>query len=237
MKIIELFRQLSYGELSNLAISDSGSGDIIEEKQPQLVQYTNDALLMLYSRFLLSEKDLLLEQVSHITNYHLTKKYAETTGADVDYRYIKDLSTEPFGDDLIRILSVYNGDGCKLTLNDSENRYSLFTPYPNVLQIPRPVGGAELAVVYQASHKKLDDRLTPNNILDQEIELPIYLENPLRLFVAYKVFCHMNGQENIIKGQEYLAAYEAACIDVEQRDLVNQTFHTSHRKLEQRGFV
>ncbi|AZO48056.1 hypothetical protein [Mesorhizobium sp. M4B.F.Ca.ET.058.02.1.1] len=93
-------------------------------------------------------------------------------------------------------------------------------------------------MTYQASHRKLDDRIDgPNPLLDQEIEIPIYLENPLRLFVAYKVFCHMNGQENIVKSQEYLGAYEAACLEVEQRDLVNQTFSTSHSKLEQRGFV
>jgi hypothetical protein len=34
-----------------------------------------------------------------------------------------------------------------------------------------------------------------------------------------------------------MAAYEAICVEIEQRDLVNQTFNTSHTKLEQRGFV
>ncbi|AZO48057.1 hypothetical protein [Mesorhizobium sp. M4B.F.Ca.ET.058.02.1.1] len=104
MKIVDLFRQLSFGELSNLAISESGSGQIILEKRPQLVQYTNDALLAIYSRFLLSEKDLLIELVNQITNYHLIPKYAETSGSDVDWPYIKDLPDEPFTGDLIKIL-------------------------------------------------------------------------------------------------------------------------------------
>ncbi|RWB40457.1 MAG: hypothetical protein EOQ44_25285 [Mesorhizobium sp.] len=241
MKIIDLFRELSFGELSNLAISNSGSGQIIEEKQPQLVQYTNNALLALHTRFMLVEKQLLLEQVASITNYHLTRKYAVQTGADVDFRYIKDLPEAPFTGDLIRIISVHGSDGqCsyEYVLNDVDNQNSLFTPQPNVLQIPRPIDGLPTAVVYQASHAKLDDRIDgPDNILNQTIDIPIYLENALRLFVAYKVFSHMNGQENIVKSQEYLGAYEAACLEIEQRDLVNQTFSTSHCKLEQRGFV
>lgn len=237
MKIVDLFRQLSFGELSNLAVSDSGSGLIIPEKRPQLVQYTNDGLMALHTRFLLSEKSILLEQVNHITNYHLIVKYTETSGSDVDWPYIKDLPNEPFKGDLIKVLSVWNSSGVQYPLNDAEDPRSLFTPQPNILQIPNPVGGMETSVVYQASHYKLDDRISgPDNILDQIIDLPIYLDNALQLFVAHKVFSHMNGQENIIKGQEYLGAYEAACAEVEQRDLVNQTFHTSHRKLEQRGF-
>ncbi|ESX17882.1 hypothetical protein X766_15920 [Mesorhizobium sp. LSJC255A00] len=238
MKIVDLFRQLSFGELSNLAISNSGSGAIVEEKQPQLIHYANDALLALYSRFLLSEKDLVIEMANQITNYHLIRKYTETSGSDVDWPYIKDLPDEPYEEDLIKILEVWDASGCQLPLNDKEDPRSLFTPYPNILQVPAPVGGLELAVVYQASHRKLDDRLNATSpLLDQNIELPIYLENPLRLFVAYKVFSHMNGQENIVKSQEYLGAYEAACLDIEQRDLVNQTFSTSHHKLEDRGFA
>lgn len=235
MKIMELFRQLSYGELSNLSISDSGSGLIVVDRQPQLVHYANDGLLSLHARFMLSEKDLLVEQVEHITNYHLVRKFTESAGSDVEWPYIKDLPEEPFEEDLIRILSVHRADGYKFPLNDSDDYNSLFTPQPNILQVPTPRDGEPLSIVYQAGHYKLDDR--PGHILDQEIYLPIYLENALQLYVAHKVFSHMNGQENMIKSQEYLMAYEADCLGIEQRDLVNQTFHTSHRKLEQRGFV
>lgn len=238
MKIVDLFRQLSFGELSNLAISDSGSGEILEEKHPQLIQYANDALLALHTRFLLNENDLLLEQVAHITNYHLKPKFAETSGSDAEYPYIKDLPDEPFKDDVIRILSVHSVDGRQFPLNDTGNPNSLFTPQPNILQIPRPQAGQPISVVYQAKHRKLDDRDdSPDNVLDQDIEIPHYLENALQNYIAYKVFSHMNGQENTLKGQEFLSAYEATCLDIEQRDLVNQTTHTTHTKLEQRGFA
>lgn len=87
MKVVELFRELSFGKLSNLAISNDGSGDIIENKWPQLIQYTNSALTMLHKRFILRENDLIIEQVAHITNYHLTPKYAESSGSNASALY------------------------------------------------------------------------------------------------------------------------------------------------------
>lgn len=234
MKIIDLFRRLSYGELSNLALSNSGSGEIREENQPQLVHHINDGLLRLYSRFPLKIKEVIIQQVDNVTLYPLRRKYAETTEALVPYRFIKDTLDEPFEEDVILIQEVYDEYGQRI-LNDKSCDSSWFTPQADVLQIPDPDDGKPVSVIYQARHKKLDSR--PDHIIEQEIEIPFFLENALQSFVGYRVFSNMNGQENTIKAQEYLAAYEALCLDIEQRDLANQTFHTSHDKLEQRGFV
>ncbi|MEQ1950937.1 hypothetical protein [Mesorhizobium sp. CN2-181] len=235
MKIADLFRRLSYGQLSNLSISNNGSGEIVEAKHPQMIQYANEALLNLYTRFVLKEKNLLIQQVEGITSYHLERKFAETSGSDAPHRYIKDLPDEPFMGDSIRILAVYDEFGRKMRLNDQEDPASLFTPSLNELQIPRPEHGRPLGITYQARHPELDDR--PGKIINQEIILPFIFEAPLQNFIGYLTYCHMNGQENIVKGQEYLGAYEAKCVEVEQRDLVNQTFHTSQDKLDDRGFV
>lgn len=236
MKIVELFRRLSFGELSNLSIANGGQGQLAEEKHPQMIQYTNEGLLQIYSRFLLKEKNLILEQSEHVINYHLMREYSvSSNSAEVRHRYIVDCAESPFTEDVIKILAVYDTYGCQLPLNDLENPKSLFTPQPNTLQIGTPVDGIQLALMYQARHRVLHD--TPDTIMEQEITLPFFLEGALQNFVGYKTYSHMNGRENIIKGNEYLAAYEATCVNVEQRDLVNQSFHTSHSKLEQRGFV
>lgn len=235
MKISELFRQLSYGALSNLAIN-KGNGVLAAEKYPQIIQYVNDGLLQIFTRFVLRERNLILEQTSHVLNYHLRRQYATSSeSGDVRHRYIIDCAEDKFADDVIKVLSVQDELGCFLPLNDAENPASLFTPRPLVLQVPAPKDGVKLAVLYQARHPILHD--TADTVMDQEVDIPFSLENALKNFVGYKVYSDMNGQENIVKGQEYLAAYEAICLEVEQRDLVNQTFHTSHTKLEQRGFV
>jgi hypothetical protein len=234
MKIAELFRRLAFGELSNLSINN-GDGTLSEEKHPQIVQYTNEGLLRIFSRFVLKEKLLLLEQREQITNYHLKLQFSEASGSDEPYPYIKDLPGDPFKGDVIKILSVYDEYGRLRVLNDQSDGNSFFTPQPDTLQIPNPEEGRPLSVTYQARHWVLDDR--PGHIINQIIEVPFSLEGALQNFIGYKTYCHMNGEENIVKGQEYLAAYEAICVDIEQRDLVNQSFHTSHQKLEQRGFV
>lgn len=237
MHILELFRRLSFGELSNLAISGepAGSGLIIKDKQPQIVQYANEGLLRLFSRFQLKQSELVIEQSQAITFYHLQRKFAVTADSDAEVSYIKDTADDPFVDDVIRILSVHGPSGGTKKLNDIEDPDSLFTPQPDVLQIPKPVAGELLNVVYQARHPVLDAR--PGHIIKQEIFIPFFMEGALQAFIGYKVYSHMNGQENVIKSQEYMATYETICSDIEQRDLVNQTYHTSHHKLEQRGFV
>jgi hypothetical protein len=249
MELSTLFRQLSYGELSNLAISASGSGTIITSKQPQLVHYINDALTAIYTRFVLSEEEVIIEQIEGRTLYPLLAKHSQTTGdADEDDLFIVDNVEEPFLDNLvIRIkevwgtLETWNSEKhIHFPLNDSEARFSLFTPSPLVLQVPEPIGGEPLSVIYQGYHPRISEDLVgdPAAIdLDQVINLPYYLNNALQQLVASKVYSHMNGQENLLKGQEYLMAYESACSEIEQKDLANQTWHTSHIKLEQRGFV
>lgn len=234
--ISSLFKKLSYGELSNLAISNSGSGTILEAKYPQLIDYANEALTALYSRFLLSEKELIIEQVAEETRYNLTSKYAVFGGADsgVEHHYIIDQTEAHFKDDLIRVLEVWGTNG-KFVLNDQAFEHSLYTPTPLLLQVPYPIDGEPLSVVYQAKHPALVD--TGGTVLTQDVVLPYYLENAFQKMIASEVFSHMGGPENIMKSQEYLAAGEKDLLLIEEKDLANQTTHTSHTKLEQRGFV
>ena len=92
-----------------------------------------------------------------------------------------------------------------------------------------------MLVTYQARHKPLVDY--GDDLLHQEVVIPFFLIGALQSYVAYKVYSHMNGQEHLVKSQEHFAAYEAACTTVENNDLVNDSFTTTHAKLEQRGFV
>jgi hypothetical protein len=234
MRIQELFRLLSYGELSNLDLSGEGSGTIKKERYPQLINYINEGLLKLYSRFPLLQKDLIIELRSDITIYPLKLEYAESVGSNVEYPFIKDRPGKEFTGDVIKILEVHSSCGSEYTLNDKGNPHSLFTPQPDVLQVPYPKAGIALGVQYQARHPKLLD--TGSKILAQNIELPFFLESALQNYVAHKVYGHMNGAENTAKSQEFQVNFERLCADIEQKDLVNQTFSTTQSKLEMRGF-
>jgi len=246
MLLSDLFRQLSFGELSNLAISNSGSGTIVEAKHPQLIHYTNDALVKIFTRFVLSEKEVIIEQMTEVTEYHLKAKHSESVGTEANL-YIIDTAEDPFQDNIaIRITEVWGAisseseQHVKMPLNDTAHPYSLFTPAPLVLQVPEPVDGEPLAIIYQAYHPKLIDVPVEPEVdisLDQEIDIPRYLEDALQKHIAHSVFSHMNGAENVAKGAEYLSDYERCCQEIENKDLASQSWHTSHTKLEQRGFV
>ena len=101
--------------------------------------------------------------------------------------------------------------------------------------MPNPKQGVALSIGYQARHPILNT--TGDNILNQNLDIPFVLEGSLQSYVAYKVFSHMNGQENAIKSQEHLSMFAAINSDVEMRDLINSSFATSHNKLEDRGFI
>lgn len=233
MTLDELFSKLSRGELSNLAMSSEGSGEIVDASIEKLINYTNEGLLKLYSRFVLKESELMIEQQAHITQYYLTPKHAMSKGPSEKIpRYIMDLHCASYTGDLIKILRVYDLTGCEKPLNDEESYSAVYTPQPHVLQVPYPVQGEPLSITYQAKHKIISVA-----DMDDQLDIPSTLEMPLQNYVAYKVFCHMNGQENVVKGQEFLQSYEAECLEIENKDLVNGTKSNTPTRFNRRGWV
>lgn len=236
MKLSKLFKDLALTELSNLALADGG--DISIQKREQITIHVNEALLTLHARFVLREKDLLIEMQEAVTNYHLLKKYAyshydiENPPQDCCAPYIIDLGREQFGEDVIKILSVYSTDGCKLPLNDLEKCNSVFTPQSTVLQVPFPVPGCALSIEYQASHPILN-----HENLDSEIQLPKILHSALKSHIAGQVFMHMNTQENTAKGQQHMMNFETRCQEVIDRDLVSSSVSTTNDRFAKRGWI
>lgn len=234
MLVSELFQKLSYGEFSNLSLSSEGSGSIAAGKKGKVVDYLNSALTKLYSRFVLAEKMILIEQVAGIEDYRLSSKFAVSNvsappGTEL---YIKDSLSDPFEDDLIKVLAVYDAAGTTLPLNDPDDPASVFTPKPLVLQVVDAIDGAPLQVIYQAKHV-----LIPDGDDDAEIEIPDVLEMALRAYVAHLGYFHMNGQEHAAKANDYLSIYESECQMVEQFDLVGASPNFSGIRFIKRGFV
>lgn len=234
MNVTELFRRLSYGELSNLALGNEGSGEIAEDNRAKLTNYVNQALLRLHTRFMLREDDLALRCYDYITKYRLNSDYAESNTARPEgcVPYIED-GQKPFKNDLIKVLGVRKFDACdNLPLNDVNHSQSVFTPQPDVLQVPFPWEFEVLAVTYQANHPLID-----YGDMDARIDIPLVLEGALSSYVAYQVYCHMNGQENAGKAREYLNTHEMICQNVIEQDLLSLSVSSTNRKFHERGFV
>lgn len=231
MNLLDLYQSLALGELSNLALSVEGT--ILEEERLKIVLHANEGLKRLYTRFLLKESDLYLDQRGHLTTYSLSSKYAVSNysaGAGHSF-YINDIGN-PFKDDVLRVLSAWNRLGEEVPLNKAHLWDSIFTPQPTVLQIPHPGEGKPLTIHYQAAHPKLSvDR--PQEV----IELPEFLMSALSKFIASEVFTNMTTQESTAKAAEHLSKFEAICVDAVELDLVSTGGSTSGIRFIKNGWV
>ncbi len=236
MNLKEYLERLSWGELSNVYIGNGGVGSIPLDKIDRVVYFINEGLKRLYTRFALKKSCLFLELNEYRTQYHLSNLHAyEGPNADNEdcELYIRDTPENPYENDLIKIMDVYDSMGNHLPLNDHANSKSVFTPQYNILQVPFPDEGLALSIVYQASHPLLDWNKNP----EQEVELPEVLMGALTAYVAYLHYSNMNTQEAVANAQKYLTQYNSILNEVVETDVVNTSYSQTNVKFNERGFV
>jgi len=231
MNLTELYEQLAVGELKNLAMSAGGT--IREDDRATILLRANEGLTRLHTRFLLREDDLLLEQQGNRTDYPLLAKHAfSAQGEGTGPYFINDMG-RPFTMDAIKILSVTDEFGRQLPLNSEMSAYSVFTPRPNILQIPNPVQGSPTGVHYQADHP----RLLAEEEDDQIIDLPEFLVPALRSFISWKVCSAINTQEMTVKSGEHAKSFDTICIEAEESGLITTGSFTGGHRFEKNGWV
>lgn len=233
MKVSELLKKLSYGELSGLSWTGEGNGAITDAARvEQIILSANEALLRLHSKFLLRESELILEEQGYLTHYVLDKAHAMSNPERpvTVPGYIVDTVTKPFLDDVIKVMRVSCANNGVLPLNDSDNCASVFTPTPTTLQINNSVQFRLLSVLYQAKHPILVD-------INSDIALPTILQGALTAFIAHKVFHHMNGQENSAKSAEHSSIYESICEEITEMDLVSSSSSSSNTRFRRNGWI
>lgn len=237
MNVTDLLKRLALGELSNLSLATGGI--ISAAKVPTIIQYTNEALHKLYTKYLLNEKDLILELREDITYYHLLKRFAYSQYDPLNpptqwnRPYIMDMGREPFTEDVIKVLSVYDQNGIDLPLNDTEQVYSVFTPQAQQLQVPHPVDGQILCVSYQAKHPTIPS----TDYEEVGIDLPECLHSALCAYITSKLYMHMNTAESTAKGQEHSFTFDKLCQEVIEMDLVSTTSSITNTRFQKRGFI
>lgn len=235
MNLQEFCKKLANGRLSNTSMVVDSGGLIIKVAQRQkVIDAINEGLIRLYTRFILSEKDVVISLRDHITSYRLNSLYSESLYPQdgVEIPYILDLPGEVFSDDVIKVLAVYNHDGCELPLNNSTNVKSVFTPRFDVVQVPEPKTGELMNVVYQAKHILL-------TVADplEEITLPDTLYGALEAYVAHLLFADINSDDAKIRSDKQLAKYEQICGDVILTDTISLTNIQSNIKFQNRGWI
>lgn len=222
---------LKTGELSLTNLGGNDEEGITSNNITAIINHINLALIDIYKRFNLSLKEVYIDQYAHIQKYTLHSKNAYSNESSTSAKYISDTTDEPFTNDILQIISVYNEVGCELPLNDSTNCESLFTPKYNVIQVPCPVDGNTMVVLYRAAPELLDNTCDFN----QEVELPLTFLDALLYYIAYRVKAARPDQESIIESNNYFAKYNNALDLIKMEGLYNSSNNTN-MKLCMRGF-
>lgn len=234
IKLTELYKSLALSVLNNTSVITDDKRDIEPDKKEYILEFINEGLTRLHSRFPLKTNNVFVEMREGRTEYPLLARYS-FMGFDpalAQYPFIMDSVSNPFKEDVIKILMVYDSEGQRRGLNDNHNPHGLFTPRPDTLQCIRPRHCEVLTVTYQAKH--------PTVTVDgenQEIDLPDTLLPALKYWVAYSYYTGLNTAESTGKAAEYLQMYESICGEVKDYDLGSSSESSTNTLFERRGWI
>lgn len=234
IKLTELYKSLALSVLNNTSVITDDKKDIEPDMKEYILEFINEGLTRLHSRFPLKTNNVFVEMREGRTEYPLLARYS-FMGFDpalAQYPFIMDSASNPFKEDVIKILMVYDSEGQRRGLNDNHNPHGLFTPRPDTLQCIRPRHCEVLTVTYQAKH--------PTVTVDgenQEIDLPDTLLPALKYWVAYSYYTGLNTTESTSKAAEYLQMYESICGEVKDYDLGSSSESSTNTLFERRGWI
>lgn len=233
MDLATLFKQLSLTEFANVAIGNDGAGTIRDKDKERVVQWANEGILRLHSRFLLLEKDVRVKKILGRVDYPLSTDHALSNAGGTDGpHYIEDNAENPFLGDVLRVLEAYGMDGAReYTLNNSHQANSIFTPQPDLVRIPYPDEEDTLILTYQARAADLTGTET------EAVPVPRILVRALRMFIAYSYHDNINSPEAMGKGQKYLTGYYDELNRIETQNLVNTGRSEFDSRFDNNGWV
>jgi len=195
----DLFDDLAYGELSNVALGNSDLETITEKSYPKVVSAINLGLVEIYKRLNLRQGKVKLHQYTGLTTYYLRSEFADTADAMGDETYLEQTDEAPFTDDVIKVRSAVDSAGNKVHINDAKYPADLFTPSFDTIEIAAPSSSLVNAdgttrtsvdvftLSYQAKYPKII--IKPNfKPSTYKLYIPDVIEEPLLIYVAYKMF-------------------------------------------------
>lgn len=226
-KLSEIFEQLTHGELSQVFLGGADAGEILEDNYRHIGNHVKLGLTSLYKRFNLKQGRVTLQLFPTIDTYSLQSKYAVNGGGTEPVRWILDTPGLPFGEDILKILSVTGDSGFPFELNNYADDFSIITPTLDSVRVPALVLNpttdmdqryltSTLTLEYQANHPKF---MTANGFLEPErtnIELPDSHTQALLYFVASRVHNPIGMGQEFNAGNNWAQRYEAECRRLEE---------------------
>lgn len=229
MTLLELYEMLENGELRQHPIFCDG---LAVEDYPKVNVAINNALINLYGRFPLKQRQLTLIMHEAIDTYLLNSKYAWSVTKGKALTFIDD-GLEPFTDDINKIVGIKDEANYYIPMNDQMDCRSVFTIDTNTVKIPNPVEGNVYFVTYLANHPKIS-KDSPTNT---EITLPENFYPALCNYVGYRLYSGSTDQMALAKANMLLTGYEQQCQQADTFGLTNRDNGTPNMNFYRGGWV
>ena len=219
MTLLDILKDLTYGELADLAIGNLIPDEYANQPDPhqyeQIVSYINLGLKEIYKRFFLRSVEINVQEYDQIAVYKLDSAFAVSNVSSPEpIKYIIDTAEEPFQDDILKIEEIYDEEGNKIALNDITDEDSFYTPTYRTVQVPNPSSSKTFSVQYRACHPKIPVTLNTNPAT-VEVELPNSLQEALLYFVGSRA----HRATNVEKSMAYANMFEQSCANVDRLGL------------------
>ncbi|MGV8863286.1 MAG: hypothetical protein ACOH2T_19230 [Pseudomonas sp.] len=234
MNLGELYQKLSYGPLQELAIAGEGSGNVPSQHQPRMTLATNAALNALYTIFPLQTKTIVIETIAGIHSYPLRRKHALTDPDPTPLKFIKDLGSDPFLGDVLRVDGIYDREHRRLPVNERGNEYSWFVPAFDTVAMDYPLDNERYFLEYRARHPELTADGDP---AEQAIQLPFELQQALLHHIAHTIYGGMSMEGALAKSQNHISAFEAQVAMHDENNTFNQSWVDFNVKPQLRGWI
>lgn len=219
MLVSEIINLLVVGELKPLSLSNIGGDNRDEEQEKNvqtLIQFINQANIVLHEKFGLIQREIILSHITHNKPQPLPSEFIYPVSAT-----IKDGTEIPINNER-QVLTGNNGEDALL---------SLFFPEPFIV-LPKGKyadGENDASLVYVARPRNITD------IRDQA-KLTTPFTQALLDYVAYKSFISVNGHVDQVNNTYYMR-FLADCKTIREVGLLPTDNLDSNVKLVERGFV
>ena len=221
MKVSDLFESLSYGELSNISPAQSINrnpniepGDIGVENYGKIIVATNDALREMYSTYILARDSVSLNTDP------LERKYVIVAPDLVQILYVDVPEHIPYN--YIYGNSQYAHHKMRIL-----NKNTIIFDYDMTAIVP-------MTVEYQVLHPRLQNS---EGILEQDVNIPPFLEEPMRALIASKIYSNMSTEVAMAKSAEKQNKYATQMAILEARGLLDTSVDMNRRDFRESGLV
>lgn len=176
----------------------------VKASEEAMISYVNQALQAVYEEFQLKTGEQIIVMQENVTIYSVAS-------------------------DCIVVLAAYDEDGNLLPLNDEKDPFSVMTPSYNEIQVPNPVEGEVLSVIYLAEPPVV-------TATTDVLPVPRSMIQPMLMYIGFLAHSSIDGGMQTENNTHYMR-YKAAVDKVRERGLVPTDDTNMDLKFDRKGFV